>query len=105
MCNRQKKLTQSDIIIAVMSGPFLQRGEPALISKWYRTKMALANGVDLVVELPYVFATQKAETFANGAISILNALRVSKFVSVVRMDKSKIFYNTISIQKKRRRDF
>ncbi len=59
MCNRQKKLTQSDIIIAVMSGPFLQRGEPALISKWYRTKMALANGVDLVVELPYVFATQK----------------------------------------------
>ncbi len=70
-----KKLTQSDIIIAVMSGPFLQRGEPALISKWYRTKMALANGVDLVVELPYVFATQKAETFANGAISILNALR------------------------------
>ena len=72
-----KKLTQSDIIIAVMS-IFLQRGEPALISKWYRTKMALANGVDLVVELPYIFATQKAETFANGAISILNALRVSE---------------------------
>lgn len=35
-----------------MSGAFLQRGEPALLSKWYRTKMALAGGVDLVVELP-----------------------------------------------------
>ena len=56
----------------------LQRGEPALISKWYRTKMALSCGVDLVVELPYAFSTQKAETFANGAISILNALHVSE---------------------------
>ena len=61
MCNKQK-LTHSDITIAVMSGPFLQRGEPALVSKWYRTKMALACGVDLIVELPYAFSTQKAET-------------------------------------------
>ncbi|MBE5095859.1 nucleotidyltransferase [Bacillus thuringiensis] len=94
-----KKLTQSDIIIAVMSGPFLQRGEPALISKWYRTKMALANGVDLVVELPYVFATQKAETFANGAISILNALRVSEICFGSEDGQIENFYNTISVQK------
>ena len=76
MCNRQKVNT-----IRYNNCRYewsLQRGVPALISKWYRTKMALANGVDLVVELPYVFATQKAETFANGAISILNALRVSE---------------------------
>ncbi|APH05363.1 nucleotidyltransferase [Bacillus weihaiensis] len=69
------KETDADIVIAVMSGNFLQRGEPAITSKWNRTKMALASGVDLVIELPYVFATQKAETFANGAISILNALK------------------------------
>ncbi|MDA2626637.1 nucleotidyltransferase [Bacillus cereus] len=94
-----KKLTQSDIIIAVMSGPFLQRGEPALISKWYRTKMALANGVDLVLELPYVFATQKAETFANGAISILNALRVSEICFGSEDGQIENFYNTISVQK------
>ncbi|MGA5680022.1 nucleotidyltransferase [Bacillus bombysepticus] len=94
-----KKLTQSGIIIAVMSGPFLQRGEPALISKWYRTKMALANGVDLVVELPYVFATQKAETFANGAISILNALRVSEICFGSEDGQIENFYNTISVQK------
>jgi predicted nucleotidyltransferase len=100
-----KKLTQSDIIIAVMSGPFLQRGEPALISKWYRTKMALANGVDLVVELPYVFATQKAETFANGAISILNALRVSEICFGSEDGQIENFYNTISIQKNEEETF
>lgn len=101
-----KKLTQSDIIIAVMSGPFLQRGEPALISKWYRTKMpTLANGVDLVVELPYVFATQKAETFANGAISILNALRVSEICFGSEDGQIKNFYNTISVQKNEEETF
>ncbi|WP_242785042.1 nucleotidyltransferase [Bacillus cereus] len=100
-----KKLTQSDIIIAVMSGPFLQRGEPALISKWYRTKMALANGVDLVVELPYVFATQKAETFANGAISILNALRVSEICFGSEDGQIENFYNTIYVQKNEEETF
>ncbi|MCU5664227.1 nucleotidyltransferase [Bacillus bombysepticus] len=100
-----KKLTQSDIIIAVMSGPFLQRGEPALISKWYRTKMALANGVDLVVELPYVFATQKAETFANGAISILNTLRVSEICFGSEDGQIENFYNTISVQKNEEETF
>ncbi|WP_255257005.1 nucleotidyltransferase [Bacillus cereus] len=100
-----KKLTQSDIIIAVMSGPFLQRGEPALISKWYRTKMALANGVDLVVELPYIFATHKAETFANGAISILNALRVSEICFGSEDGQIENFYNTISVQKNEEETF
>jgi predicted nucleotidyltransferase len=69
-----KEAANADVVIAVMSGNFLQRGEPALVSKWSRTRMALLNGVDLVFELPYNFATQKAETFANGAVSILDAI-------------------------------
>ncbi|MEH7456799.1 nucleotidyltransferase [Bacillus sp. JJ1127] len=100
-----KNLTQSDVTIAVMSGPFLQRGEPALISKWYRTKMALAGGVDLVVELPYAFATQKAETFANGAISILDALGVSEICFGSEDGKAEHFYNTISLRKKEKDTF
>lgn len=71
-----KKETGADVVIVVMSSSFLQRGEPALLSKWSRTKMALACGVDLVLELPYAYATQKAETFAKGAISILTAAGV-----------------------------
>lgn len=70
---QSKILSGADVVIAVMSGPFLQRGEPALLSKWHRAKMALLGGVDIVFELPYAFATQKAETFARGAIDILAA--------------------------------
>jgi predicted nucleotidyltransferase len=72
-----KEQANADVYIAVMSGNFLQRGEPALVSKWARTKMALQAGIDLVIELPYAFATGKAEIFSNGAISILEALSVS----------------------------
>ncbi|MBU9720460.1 MULTISPECIES: nucleotidyltransferase [Bacillaceae] len=70
--------TKADITIAVMSGSFLQRGEPALTDKWRRTKMALKNGVDLVIELPYIYSTQKAETFSDGAVSLLDTLGVNK---------------------------
>ncbi|CAM4043539.1 nucleotidyltransferase [Lederbergia lenta] len=72
-----RRQSQADVLIAVMSGNFLQRGEPALVSKWSRTKMALHAGVDIVIELPYAFAVQKAETFAHGAVFLLNALKCS----------------------------
>jgi len=68
-----KMATGADIVIAAMSGNFLQRGEPAIVSKWTRTEMALKGGVDLVFELPYSFAVQKADTFAAGAVSLLVA--------------------------------
>lgn len=68
-----KKLADAHVVIAVMSGNFLQRGEPALVSKWKRTEMALLSGIDIVFELPYAFATQQADTFASGAVSILEA--------------------------------
>lgn len=74
--NEAKKASGAEVVVAVMSGYFLQRGEPAFVSKWARTKMALAAGVDIVIELPYAFATQKAEIFANGAVSILHELNV-----------------------------
>ncbi|MEI5906059.1 nucleotidyltransferase [Bacillus spongiae] len=74
-----KRISNADAVIAVMSGNFLQRGEPALVDKWTRAKMALLAGVDIIVELPYAFATQNAKTFAFGAISILEALRCESF--------------------------
>ncbi|WZY01070.1 nucleotidyltransferase [Bacillus sp. FSL W7-1360] len=66
--------TGAHICIAVMSGSFLQRGEPAIVCKWTRTKMALACGVDVVVELPYAYSVQSAARFAEGATNILAAL-------------------------------
>lgn len=70
-----KEHTNADIVIAVMSGNFLQRGEPALVSKWARTEMALNGGADLVFEIPYQFATQNADLFASGAVSLLGAAK------------------------------
>jgi predicted nucleotidyltransferase len=74
---QQAKLAaQADSVIAVMSGDFLQRGEPAIVNKWARTEMALHAGVDLVIELPSIYATSAAERFAYGAIRTLDATGV-----------------------------
>ncbi|MGV3466828.1 MAG: nucleotidyltransferase [Heyndrickxia sp.] len=76
---QSKETSKADIVIAVMSGNFLQRGEPAIVSKWARTKMALLSGIDLVVELPYKFAVQQAEIFALGSVFLLDALGCQSF--------------------------
>ena len=67
-----KKLTNLPVI-AVMSGSFMQRGEPAFMSKWQRARLAVENGVDLVLELPATFSLRSAEFFARGAVNILKA--------------------------------
>jgi predicted nucleotidyltransferase len=73
-----KKLSNCDYLIAVMSGNFTQRGEPAMIDKFTRTKMALQNHVDLVIELPFVFSVQSADIFASSSVAILNHLGVDE---------------------------
>jgi predicted nucleotidyltransferase len=67
-----KKSANADAVVAVMSGNFLQRGEPAITNKWSRTEMALHMGADLVIELPVAFSSQPAEWFAYGAVSALH---------------------------------
>lgn len=68
-----KNRTGASRTVAVMSGPFLQRGEPAIVDKWARTEMALAMGVDLVLELPVAYAVQAADWFAYGAVALLES--------------------------------
>jgi len=70
---RQK--TGADVIVAAMSGNWVQRGEPANMDKWQRTEAALAGGVDLVVELSGAAALQPAHLFAQGAIAVLATLK------------------------------
>lgn len=74
--NESKKITNCQYSVCVMSGNFIQRGEPALIDKWVRTKMALEGGVDLVIELPVLFSLQSAELFSYGSIKILDSLGI-----------------------------
>ncbi|WP_208589343.1 nucleotidyltransferase [Gracilibacillus suaedae] len=70
-----KHVSGAECMIAVMSGNFLQRGEPAIVDKFTRAKIAVQQGIDLVIELPYFYAVQHSELFANGAVKILNSLQ------------------------------
>lgn len=72
-----KKESQCDVVAAVMSGNYVQRGEPAIVDKYTRAEMAVRNGVDLVIELPFPFSCQNAELFSLGAIRELKKLNVS----------------------------
>lgn len=56
-----KRISHSDFTVVVMSGNYVQRGEPAIVDKWTRTQMALESGADLVLELPLIYATSSAE--------------------------------------------
>ncbi len=76
-----KQLTKSDFTIAVMSGNFVQRGDTSLVDKWTKAEMALKAGIDLVIELPTLYAISSAENFADGAIKILNSLGIVDYVS------------------------
>lgn len=69
---KSKEITKSSHCIVVMSGNFVQRGEPAICDKYIRTKAALLNGADLVIELPAMFSSASADIFAFGAVDILN---------------------------------
>ncbi|MFD0896177.1 nucleotidyltransferase [Loigolactobacillus binensis] len=70
-----RKRSGAEVVVAVMSGNYVQRGEPALLDKWTRAQVALAHGVDLVVELPFATAVAPADQFAHGALNLLAALQ------------------------------
>ncbi|MBQ9914677.1 MAG: nucleotidyltransferase [Clostridia bacterium] len=71
---KQKEDLGADAVICLMSSSFVQRGEPAIVDKWARAKMALCGGCDLVLELPALYSLQSAEGFAFGAVSLLTKL-------------------------------
>ena len=64
-----------------MSGNFTQRGDTSIIDKWSKTKIALSNGIDIVIELPLLYSISSAENFAEGAIKILDSLKVVDYIS------------------------
>lgn len=78
--NKIKEMYPKSTLILVTNSYFTQRGDLSIINKWDKTKLALEYGFDLVVELPFVFATQGADLFAKGAIEILHELKVDKIV-------------------------
>ena len=76
-----KKISGATYTVAIMSGNFTERGNCAVIDKWSRTKMALKNGIGVVIELPLLYSISSAENFAEGAIKILDSLKVVDYLS------------------------
>ena len=72
---------EAEYVICVISGNFVQRGNTSIVDKWTKAKMAILNGVDLVIELPTIYTTSSAENFAEGAIKLLNSLGIVDTVS------------------------
>ena len=75
-----KKLTGAKHAVTIMSGNFLQRGEPAMWWKYTRAKMCVSGGIDLAIELPFAYSTGSALDFANGAINILNSINAIDYL-------------------------
>lgn len=75
-----RKQTNCDVLVCIMSGNFVQRGEPAIINKWERTKTALRYGCDIVIELPFPYVVQSASYFASHAVDLLALAHVDHIV-------------------------
>ncbi len=75
------QMTHSSYSVAVVSGNFTQRGSTSLVDKWAKAEIAIKNGIDLVLELPLLYSISSAENFAEGAIKILDSLKVIDYLS------------------------
>ena len=78
--NKIKEQFKDSIIIVVTNSCFTQRGDISILNKWDKTKICLDNNIDIVIELPFAFATQSADIFAKGALKILNTLKIDTLV-------------------------
>lgn len=102
---KARELSGADCVIAVMSGDFVQRGDVALFSKYERAKIAVQNGIDMVIELPSYFALKSAEGFAEGGVKILSAVCCDGISFGCETDNLTLLSNTASLLKNESEDF
>ena len=93
-----KKIFPDSLIIVVLSGNFTQKGDISVINKWKKTEIALNNDVDLVIELPFVFASQGADIFSKGAVSILKELKTNYIVFGSELNNIDTLYTLANTQ-------
>jgi predicted nucleotidyltransferase len=80
LINTIKNKYPNHLIVLVLNGYFLERGEVSIINKENKTKLSLENGVDIVLELPLIYGTQSADIFASKSVEILNHFKVEKII-------------------------
>lgn len=91
-----KERAKAEYVVLIMTGNFTQRGNTSIVDKWEKTRMALKNGVDLVIELPAIYSISSAENFADGAIKILNELRFISHISFGMEEEDITLINNIA---------
>ena len=96
--NKIKEKYPDSLIILVMSGYITERGDISIINKWDKAEIALKYGIDLVVELPFKYASQSADMFAKGAIEILNELKVDKIIFGSESNDVELLYDIANTQ-------
>ena len=96
--NKIKELYPNSIIILVTNSTFTQRGEVSILNKWNKTKLCLDNKIDLIFELPFVYASQSADIFAKGALEILNHLQIDTLVFGSESNDINMLYNIANTQ-------
>lgn len=96
--NKIKELYKDSLIILVTNSTFTQRGEVSIINKWDKTKICLENNIDLIIELPFAYATQSADIFAKGALTILNHLKIDTLVFGSESDNLENLKKIVSTQ-------
>ena len=95
-----KETYKDSLIIVCLSSCFMHRGEASILNKWDKTRLAIESGVDLVLELPFAFATQYQDIFAKGALTILNHLKIDTLVFGSECDDVELLKNLASVQLK-----
>ena len=93
-----KEKYKDSLIIICMSSTFTQRGNLSILNKWDKTKIALNNGADIIVELPYLYSTQSSDIFAKYSIKLLNELKIDKLCFGSESDNIDDIVNNAKIQ-------
>jgi len=96
--NKIKEMYPESIIIAIISTNFTQRGDISIINKWNKTKLCLEHNVDLVLELPTLYATQSSDIFAYAAVKILNEFKIDMLVFGSESNNIDILYKLADTQ-------
>lgn len=96
--NKTKELYKDSIIILITNSTFTQRGEISILNKWHKTRLSLENNIDLIIELPFAYATQSADIFAKASLYILNQLKIDTLIFGSESNNIEKLTNIVDIQ-------
>ena len=96
--NKIKEMFPDSLIVIAMSSHYTQRGEISIMNKWNKTKIALDNNVDIILELPFIFTNQSADTFAYAGLKLLNEMKIDTLIFGSETADKELLYKASKVQ-------